>query len=169
MKKIALLLIVVCSFCYASAQINQRFCSAVEKGNFKKAERIFKREIKKRKNGTAYDNGPGSGMQITHQYNLDTLTMWLKNQPCVEDAFWDKCQNKIMIYPGWSIIGVKFKTNGGVTEKCFSIQEGTTGTIKIFGWKPHLFKAKNKLVYRKMSDCEGFIEQQQANCNQQNH
>lgn len=54
------------------------FCKAVEKQIFKKVARIFNRELKKRKNGTTFDNGPESGMQITHQYNLDTITLWLK-------------------------------------------------------------------------------------------
>ncbi|MFT3682057.1 MAG: hypothetical protein QM791_17410 [Ferruginibacter sp.] len=149
------------------SQVNQAFCEAAAKGNFNKVERLFKREIKKRSNGTSYDNGPGSGMQITHQYNLDTLIMWLKSQPCVEDAYWDKCETKISIYPGWVVIGAKFKTEQGITEKCFHLQQGTTGNINIFGWKAHLFKRQHKLVYKKMYTCDGFIEKQRSICNSQ--
>lgn len=146
-------------------QNNQGFCRAVEKGNFLKVERVFRNQVHHRRHGKVYDNGSGSGNQITHQYNLDTLTLWLKNMECVEDATWDKCQIKILIYPGWSTIGAKFKTRAGVVEKCFVIQEGTTGSIRLFGWRPHLFKAKNKMVYKKIIDCEGFIQLQRKNCN----
>ena len=146
------------------SQINSSFCKAVENSRFKIVERIFKREIKKRRNGTPYYNGPGSGMQITHQYNIDTLTKWLINKPCIEDAYWDKCQIKISIYPGWIIIGAIFKTKKGLQEKCFYIQEGTMGSIKIFKWRFPFLKMTNKLVYKKMYDQPGFIEQQKKNC-----
>jgi len=99
-----------------------------------------------------------------HHYDLDTLTRWLKNMPCVEDAVRDKCQQKELIYPGSSSVGVKFKTSEGIVEKCFWIQEGTTGNVNIFGWKPHIFKSRNILRYKKMYDCKGFIELQRQNC-----
>ena len=146
------------------SQTNSSFCKAVENSRFKKVERIFKREFNKRRNGNEYYHGPGSGMQINHQYTIDTLTMWLKNKSCIEDAFWDKCQIKISIYPGWTIIGAIFKTKKGLVEKCFYIQEGTTGSIKIFNWQFPFFKMKNKLIYKKMYDQTGFIEQQKKNC-----
>jgi len=162
--KLFIAVITCCFFSGPAFSQNTRFCKAVEKGNFKKAERIFKRQVKKRKGGTAYYNGPGSGYQITHFYNLDTLTMWLKNMPCVEDAVWDKCQQKEMIYPGSSSVGVKFNTKKGIVEKCFWIQEGTTGNVNIFGWKPHIFKSRDILRYKKMYDCKGFTELQRKNC-----
>ena len=149
------------------SQNNASFCKAVGKNNFNKVERLVKKEIRKKRSGTQYDNGQGSGIQVTHVYDLDTITSWLKRFPCVEDAFWDKCQVKISIYPGWSVIGVRLNTESGPSEKCFHIQEGTTGSISIFGWRPHLFKYRNKLIYKKMCDCEGFIEQQKNNCNTQ--
>lgn len=150
----------------AFSQDNCIFCRAVENKNFNKTERIFKREIKKYKHGIKYDNGPGSGIQISHVAGLDSLTAWLKNKPCVADAYWDRCQSKIAIYPGWSSIGVKFKTKSGEIEKCFYIQEGTLGITDIFGWRPHVFKTRNILVYKKMYDCLGFIEQQKKECDQ---
>ena len=109
-------------------------------------------------------NGPGSGMQISHVEGLDSLTEWLSEMPCVEDAFWDKCQHKPAIYPGWSIIGVKFRSKGQVLEKCFHFQEGTTGTINIFGWRPHVLRMRNLLIYKRMFDCPGFIIRQREVC-----
>ena len=150
---------------YSLAQTD-KFCKAVEKNNLRRAEKIFKRQINRKKNGTEFYNGPGSGMQITHQQNLDSLVLWLKNKSCVADATWDKCQVKIAIYPGGSTIGVRFKIEDGSIEKCFNIQEGTTGQVNIFGWRPHIYKAKNILVYKRMSDCTGFIENQMKLCNE---
>ena len=165
MKRI--LLIIIC-FAFIKTTYSQNdiaFCKAVETGDFNKVERIFKREIKKRKNGKVYNNGPGMGMQITHIYNLDTLTMWLKSKTCIKDAFWDKCQNKISIYPGSAIIGVLFKTKNSFQEKCFLIQIGTTGTLKIYNWRIPFSKMKNKLIFKKMYDCAGFITEHNKNCN----
>ncbi len=168
MKKLLLFLLSFLFLNLAQSQDRCTLCKAAEKENFGKVERIIRKEVKKRKHGISFYNGPGSGMQITHVPNLDTITLWLKSKPCVEDAAWDKCQMKEALYPGWSSIGIKFKTASGIKEKCFLIQEGSTGTLNIFGWRPHIFKTKNKLIYRKMYDCEGFIENQKKNCQEIN-
>lgn len=151
--------------CKSSYSQNERaFCKAVEKSNFSKVERIVHKVIKKNRKGQKYYNGPGSGWQIDLSPGIDSITGWLKHQSCVEDAFWDKCQMKIAIYPGWSSVGGRFITKKGIVEKCFKIQEGTTGQINIFGWQPKIFKSKMKLVYKKMYDCDGFIDEQKKNC-----
>ena len=146
------------------AQSNTKFCKAIEKEHFKKIERLLKQQVRHHKNGQRYYNGAGSGYQTNFTPALDSLTNWFKNQSCVIDAYWDRCENKIAIYPGWSVIGAKFKTKKGIVEKCYSIQLGTTGKINLFGWRPQLFKTKNKLVYKKSYDCNGFIKQQKLNC-----
>lgn len=160
MKYILALLLSFFILTTVSAQSKEKFCRAVEQGNFKKIERMFKRQLNKHKNGTQYDNGAGSGVQVTHEYNLDFLVWWFKSFPCVKDAAWDKYQPKIAIYPGGSTIGVIFISKGEIKEYCFSIQEGTTGQVNIFGWRPKLFKAKNILVYKKLSECPGFVVKQ---------
>ncbi len=137
---------------------------SVYKGNFNKVERTFKRQVRKHKRGIEYDNGPGSGMQISHINDIDSLIRWFKHQECVVDVTWDKCQEKIAIYPGWFVIGVKFKTNQGIKEKCFHIQQGTMGDVHLFAYRFHAFKARNILLYKKMYDYEGFIEQQRKQC-----
>ena len=121
-------------------------------------------QVSRHKKGQRYYNGAGSGYQTNFTPSFDSITTWFKSQNCIDDAYWDKCQNKIAIYPSWSIIGVKFRTKNRTVEKCFSIQQGTTGKINFFGWKPTLFKMKNRLVYRKSYDCKGFIAQQKLNC-----
>ncbi|KAF0198470.1 MAG: hypothetical protein FD166_1111 [Bacteroidetes bacterium] len=168
MKKLLLFLLSFLFLSQVQSQDRCALCKAVEKENFRKVERLIRKEVRKRKQGISFYNGPGSGMQITHLPNLDTITLWLKSKPCVEDAAWDKCQKKPAIYPGWASIGAKFKTSSGIREKCFLIQKGTLGSLYIFGWRPHIFKMKNKLIYRKMYDCEGFIENEKKNCQEIN-
>ena len=145
----------------AISQDQTKLCKCVAKGKFKKIEHILKRHVNRMEDDGGENKGyPGPSMTE----NLDSLESWLRSMPCVEDVFRDKCQNKILIYPGWSIIGVKFKTNSGIAEKCFTIQEGTLGTINIFGWRPRVSESKNKLVYKSMTDCPGFVEEQRRAC-----
>ena len=142
-----------------------QFTKAIEKGNFKKVEHIFKKQIKKYRKGFQYDNGPGSGIQTTYTPSFDSLVNWLKLHKGVEDATWDKCQIKLEVYTGYSIVGAVFKTKKGVVEKCFLIRKITTGNVHIFCWYPHIFKYKNKLVYEEMSSCNGFVKEQKNLCN----
>ncbi|MES2430844.1 MAG: hypothetical protein V4556_07885 [Bacteroidota bacterium] len=162
--KIIIISILFCLSASLFAQDKTAFCKAVKNEDFKKVERLLKKQLNKRKRGIIYYNGPGSGNQISHTENLDTLTMWLQSMPCVTAAAWDRCQNKIMIYPGFASIGAKFKTKKGIVEKCFFIQIGTTGNVNAFGGRMHVFKAKNILVYKKMYDCKGFVEEQKKLC-----
>lgn len=164
MKQLVLIFIFSIFVHAAFAGGDASFCKAVEKGNFAKVERKFKRQMKKYRHGVQFDNGPGSGMQFSHTQGLDSLVAWFKKKSCVEDAAWDKCQMKQMSYPGYSSVGVRFKVGAGIVERCFLIQEGTLGSINIFGWHPHLFKAKNKLVYKKMYEQFGFVQRQKELC-----
>ena len=163
-RKIIIVLLLGFTFQISLAQTNNTFCKAVAKENFNKIERLVKKQVRHHKKGQRYYNGTGSGYQTNFTLSFDSITTWFKSQNCIDDAYWDKCQNKIAIYPSWSIIGVKFRTKNRTVEKCFSIQQGTTGKINFFGWKPTLFKMKNRLVYRKSYDCKGFIALQKLNC-----
>ncbi|MHC1776602.1 MAG: hypothetical protein AB9834_14455 [Lentimicrobium sp.] len=162
--KITLLLVFVFVFQYAYCQNAKVFCKAVDDSDFRKVERIVKKTIKDNRTGQTYFNGAGSGNQINLSPCYDSIINRLKKQACVEDAFWDKCQTKEANYPGHSSIGIQFRTKTGMIEKCFLIQEGTTGQINLLGWRPKVFKLKKMLVYVKMYDCENFIEQQKENC-----
>jgi hypothetical protein len=147
------------------SQSNKSFCKAVDNSNFNKVERIFNRQVKQLSEGYTFsskDSGWGNTTSYHKQYT--TLINWLKKQEGVVDAFWDKCQAKAAIYPSYSGIGAKFKTKNGIVEKCFLIQEGTTGQLNILGWKPQLLKSKKILVYKKIYNCNSFIEQQKMNC-----
>ena len=161
MKSTLFLILVICMN-VSYGQDNFSFCKAVQKENFRKVERILKRMIKEIPESRDYTDTLIFEPRMDE--NIESLTQWFKGFPCVEDAFQDKCQNKILIYPGWSVIGVKFRTGLGIVEKCFSIQLGTTGTTNLFGWRPKTGRMKNKLVYKRMFDCPGFIMEQKKNC-----
>lgn len=164
LRKIIFPLFMLLTFQTSFAQSERKFEKAVADLNFKKVERMVCKLVKRYQEGQTYFNGEGSGIQIDLSPSLDSINNWLKGQNCVEDAFWDKCQIKVAIYPGMSSVGVKFKTKEGIIEKCFKIQEGTTGQINIFGWHPKMSKAKKVLVYKRMYDCAGFVDLQKRNC-----
>ena len=140
---------------------------AAEKGRWNKVERVMKRKIHEQNRVFDFDNRERKTV-LSFTIAYDTLVHWLKTSPVVEDAASDKCQAKLMIYPGHSAVGVRFKTKNGIVEKCFVVQEGTTGTIHFFGWHPHLVRYKWKLVYKRMRDCKGFVEEQKALCEKRN-
>ncbi len=166
-RKIVVLLILIFIYQNSFCQNDNSFNKAVAKLNFKKVERIIKNKINKNREGYVYNNEEnGWGIKSDYSKNYNALINWLKIQDCVADAYRDQCENKPAIFPGRSSLGVKFKTNSGIQEKCFSIQEGTTGQINILGWRPKTSKSKNVLSYRNIYDCEGFIEIQKQKCNQ---
>jgi hypothetical protein len=149
----------------AFCQNEQAFCKAVDNSKFNKVERIFKQLVNKNKIGYVYANEEnGWGIATSYYTNYQKMMRWLKKQPCVVDVFWDSCQSKPAIYPGHSTIGVKFNTKNGIVEKCFLIQEGTTGQVNILGYRPKLYQTKKILVYKKMYYCKDFIEQQKLKC-----
>lgn len=129
---------------------------AAEQGNMRKVERCVKQQIKRMRHGFVYNNGRGSGLQVNHGQTFDSLVAWLKKHPATEDAIWDKCVMKIAIYPGGSVLGARFKTRKGTKEVCFHVQKGTLGN--------RVFPSRNILVYKRMSNCPGFVEEQKQNC-----
>ena len=161
MLTLALLFALASAFCNTDSS----FSRAVYRGQFKKVERIIKRIVRKNRDAYIIQNRETEKtIQFSFYSNYERIVNWLKKQECVADAFWDKCQAKEAIYPGHSTIGVRFKTKKGLIEKCFLIQEGTTGQVNILGWRPKLLQSKRVLVYNKMYDCEKFIELQRSIC-----
>lgn len=146
----------------ATAQLSS-LGRAAKKGHWNRVERIMKHKICEQNRVFDFDNRQRKTI-LSFSVAYDTIVHWLKTSPVVEDAMWDKCMNKIDIYPGYSAVGVRFKTKKGIVEKCFVVQEGTTGNLKLFGWHPHLFRYKWKLKYKRMRDCKGFVQQQKEIC-----
>lgn len=133
-------------------EMNRKLNKAIEKDNFRKVERIVKSEIKKHRKGV--QSHTDDGEHISHAETFDWLAAWLKMHPNVEDAAWDKCAVKILIYPGSSTLGALFKTRHGSREMCFHVQVGKLGRGN----------DKHVLVYKKMESCGGFLKEQKQNC-----
>lgn len=148
------------------AQSASKLCKGIAKGNFKKVERVVKKVVKKNRKGQIQSNGFGN-TYTTLSPSLDSAVAWLNNQDCIVESNWDKCQKKIDIFPGNSSIGIKVKVNNEISEKCFLVQEGRTSNFGLFGW-PRIIKSRTVLVYKKMYDCENFIESQKRNCEENN-
>lgn len=163
MKDILFTIIVSILFtCFYAQTTNTHLEKKIKRENFKAVERIIKKEIRKNKKGKLVENGSGS-TYISHNQTIEDLVLWLKKHKGVEDVFSDKCQNKIDIYPGWSVIGVKYKNKKN--DVCYHIQLGKLGNLNI-GKKIHfhLFKSRNVLKYIKSYEQEDFIEQEKINC-----
>jgi hypothetical protein len=93
-----------------------------------------------------------------------SLVAFLRRQPGVEDAAWDKCIGKLDIWPGHSNIGLRWRVGEVVHERCWTVQEGMPGTVNFFGWRPKVRKARQHLKYKRASTCPGFVEQQRNYC-----
>lgn len=159
------ILLVALLFAHVSfSQVDQAFCLAVENANFESAENSIKKQVRNHRRGFEYVNQTTGEKWVSFEYSLDSITLWLRQQPCVEDAFWDKCEVKPAIYPAPYSIGVIFNTKYGKIEKCFQLQGGTIGEVYLLGWKPKLFRPRDILLYNAMYDCEGFIKKQRQNC-----
>ena len=165
MKYSILLLLNLAFISVIEGQNKQIFCNAVQTDSYDRTERYIKNQIKEFRKGKVFYNGEGSGYQISFKEAYDTIVCRMKQFECVEDAFSDKCAEKIAIYPGSSSIGIILKSGEKWAEKCFHIQEGTIGRLNILGWRPRISKSKNILIYKKMYDCVGFVDEQKKNCN----
>jgi hypothetical protein len=53
---------------------------------------------------------------------------------------WDRCMGNLDIWPDHSNIGVRWHARGQVVERCWTVQEGIPGTLKLSGWRPHVRK-----------------------------
>jgi hypothetical protein len=102
-----------------------------------------------------------------YHFALDSIKQKVKRIKNVIDLEYDECEIKISIYPGWSILGVKYLFKGIEIEKSYLIQIGALRNIKIFGKVlgfPRLpkFISTDRLVLKKKKTiCNpGFIDRQ---------
>ena len=125
-------------------------------------DRWMKREIQRHRTGHLVTTPSGS--YTIHDRTHDSLTAFIRRQPGVDDAMWDRCMNKIDIWPGHSTIGIRWQRGGVVYERCWSIQEGRPGTINLFGWRPHVRKSREQLKYKGAREYAGFVAEQRKQC-----
>jgi len=146
----------------APAQNAQRFQRALASGNERALDRWMKGEVHRARKG--HQVTTPSGSYTVHDPSHDSLVAFLRRQPGVEDAAWDKCIGKLDIWPGHSTIGLRWRVGEVVHERCWTVQEGIPGTINLFGWRPHVRKDRQHLKYKRASLCPGFVEQQRKYC-----
>ena len=144
------------------AQDEERFANAVQRKAPQAMDRWMRHELRAHRKGTRITNPVSS--YVVHQPTYDSLVAWLRRQPGVQDAQWDKCVMKTLGWPGVSTIGLHVYTEHLVAERCYSVQEGRPGTIDLFGWRPHVRKSREQLKFLRVSDCPGFVEEQRKLC-----
>jgi len=144
------------------AQNAQRFQHALNARSERAMDRWVKRELHRQRDGHLITTPSGS--YRSHAPTFDSLVAFLRRQPGVEDAAWDKCMGKLDIWPGHSNIGVRWHARGQVFERCWTVQEGIPGTLKLPGWRPHVRKDRELLKYKRSLACPGFVEQQRKYC-----
>ena len=134
-------------------------CTAVNKDDFKRIEKIFKKKLLERKYGYLVTNENTTYTAYNNVYN--NLVIWLMQKECVELAAWDKCQTKIQLYPSYATLGVIFKTQNKPVEVTFHVREGHPSIMK------HRLNARERLYFLGMKNGDGFVENQISLCNKE--
>jgi hypothetical protein len=101
---------------------------------------------------------------------LDSIEKQLNELPFVGEVFFDRCETKLLGYPGYAIMGVIIMVDNKPVEKCYHIQLGRIGRAY---WRvgKHIYgsvKVHNNndyLVYRGNYVDPGFIYRQKELCN----
>jgi hypothetical protein len=146
----------------APAQHVQRFQQALNSNNEKALDRWMEREIHRSRKGHLVTTPSTS--YIVHHPTFDSLVAFLRRQPGVDDAAWDKCIGKIAIWPGQRTIGLRWYAHGQLFERCWTVQEGIPGTIDLAGWRPRPWKDRQYLKYLGGADRPGFVYEQRSRC-----
>ena len=156
----SLLLIILLLPCVALAQDADRFARARRSEHA--LDRWIKKELHRQRKGHLVTTP--STTYIAHQQTFDRLATFLRRQPGVVDAEWDRCIGKLDIWPGHSTIALRVIIDGDEHERCYSVQEGIPGTIHLFGWRPRVRKNREHLKLKRVHDCPGFVAQQRRYC-----
>ena len=157
-----LLILMLCFANTSHAQDADAFARALEHDSPRALDHWMKRELHHHRKGTQI-TAPGSSY-TSHSATYDNLVAWLRGQPGVVDAEWDRCIGKLDLWPGHSTIGVRVKLGGEVRERCYTLQEGRPGTIKLPGWRPKVLKSREELKLVGVRECTGFIAEQRRYC-----
>lgn len=144
------------------AQDAKRFQRALNARIEHRLDHWVKREIHRQREGQLIPTPSGS--YRSHAPTFDSLVAFLRRQPGVEDAAWDRCMGKLDIWPGHSTIGMRWHARGQVIERCWGVQEGIPGALKLPGWRPHVRKDRQNLKCRWAKECLGFVEQEVRRC-----
>ena len=147
------------------AQDARSFARALEHHHTRAVDLWMARELHRHRKGVVITIPTAS--YTVHYPTYDSLVVWLRRQPGVVDAEWDRCVVKTLIWPGHSTIGLRLQMAGAIHERCYTLQEGRPGTINVFGWRPRVRKTREDLELQRIQECEGFVEAQRRNCAEQ--
>ena len=155
-------LLLICAATNTIAQNATTFAKALQHDTPRALDHWMKHELHRQRHRPKVTTLSGS--YTSHSPTYDSLTAWLRQQPGVVDAEWDRCISKLMIWPGHSTIGVRVQLGGVVRERCYTLQEGRTGTINLPGWRPKVRRSRETLKLVGMRECEGFVVEQRGYC-----
>ncbi|WP_123776051.1 hypothetical protein [Brumimicrobium aurantiacum] len=151
--KLSMLLLFIFMATNLIGQDDCKLCKTISKGQFNKMEHIVKTELLKYKYGTIIKSPSASYTNYDDSY--DTIVAWLNSKSCVEQATWDKCQDKIQPYPNFSRLGFRLKSGD---EFVFHIQQGHSNNLK------NRLKFRERLYYLSMTEDKGFVKKQITLC-----
>ena len=156
------MILTICVANASHAQDAEAFARALEHKSPRALDHWMKRELHDHRKGTQITS-PGSSY-TSHSATYDTLVAWLRQRPGVVDAEWDRCIGKLDLWPGHSTIGVQVRLGGMMRERCYTLQEGRPGTIKLPGWRPKVRKTREVLKFVGVRECPGFVVEQRGYC-----
>ncbi|MBL7937850.1 MAG: hypothetical protein JNL43_00705 [Flavobacteriales bacterium] len=157
-----LVVLFICITTVVDAQDSKSFAKALQHDTPRALDRWMKRELHRQRKGVLVTT-PSSSYTI-HSPTYDSLTTWLRRQPGVVDAEWDRCISKLMLWPGHSTIGVQVRLGGVLHERCYTVQEGRPGTINLPGWRPKVRKSREELKFVGVRESPGFVTEQRGYC-----
>ena len=146
--------------CVALAQDADRFARALR--SERALDRWMKKELHRQRKGHLVTTP--STTYIAHHQTFDSLAAFLRRQPGVVDAEWDRCIAKIDIWPGHSTIGLRVILDGSERERCYGVQEGIPGVIHLFGGRMQARRNREQLKLKRIRECPGFVEEQRRHC-----
>ncbi|MBK9149194.1 MAG: hypothetical protein IPM12_15420 [Flavobacteriales bacterium] len=146
--------------CVALAQDTGRFARALR--SERALDRWMKGELHRHRKGHPVTTP--STTYIAHHQTFDSLAAFLRRQPGVVDAEWDRCIAKLDLWPGHSTIGLRVIIDGSEHERCYGAQEGIPGAINLFGGRMQARRNREHLKLEMIRDCPGFVEEQRKHC-----
>lgn len=146
------------------AQDARSFRQALLSGDVRQMDHWMKREVHRQRKGQQIET-PG-GRYVSYTGTLDSLVDFLARQPDVLGAGWDRCAVKAAIWPGRSTIGMRWRNGDGIIERCWTIQQGIPGSIRLLGWRPRIRKDREQLRYMGATQCPGFVQEERERCDE---
>ena len=106
--------------------------------------------------------------QLKNTQSLEIVLQEVLAIPGVLDAYYDYCQEKISLFPGWMTLGVLFQQDSVELEKCYSIRLAKPSQY----WRRLIFRPlTNKEQLYHIEEWSyfqpGFIEFQRKKCEDQ--